>query len=413
MSPRTTASCGIVDVVNDRERVADWVRAGRCVLPNGERPNLVNLIRSFSHLCGGGAPRDDHSTQLAEKIGEAEHLVFVLIDGMGMSHVRQLPETGFLRQHLAGELTSVYPSATAPAITTLATGCWPSQHGVVGWWSYDPGRDLALTCLPFLERFSAVPLEERGLQPSDLYPQAALLSGFQRDTCCYQFARIADSAYSRYFRDDSPGGSYTDLADARATIQARLSAAGGATYTYLYYSLLDEASHAHGPAGEQTRTLLGEIEVGLQRLAEALGPGVRLVITADHGLIDVPQTHKHVLTSHDPLVALLRTPPSGEPRAPVFHVLPDEHERFADGFRERFGQRFALLDLDDVEALGLYGPAPLHGTARSRLGDFVAVAHDRDVILFRPGEEPTSTEQLIGYHGGLLPDEMRIPLILV
>ncbi|MCA8923549.1 MAG: alkaline phosphatase family protein [Planctomycetes bacterium] len=399
--------------MSERERVAEWVSSGSAVLPDGQRPNLVSLIRALSRLCGGAAQPDAHADVLAEEVGEAEHLVFVLIDGMGISHVRQLEPDGFLRRHQRDELTSVYPSATASAITTLATGCWPSQHGVVGWWSYVPERDLALTCLPFLERFSGAPLARRGLVPTDLYPQAALLRDFTRDTCCYQFARIADSAYSRYFRGDSPGGSYEDLPDAAATIQGRLAQADGPTYTYLYFSLIDEASHTHGPAGEATLELLRRVEADLEALAGALGPSARIVVTADHGLIEVPEAGKHVLTHDDPLVALLRTPPSGEPRAPVFHVQPGELERFAQGFRARFGERFALLDLDDVEALSLYGPGKLHATARQRLGDFVAVAHDRDVILYRPGERPTSTELLVGYHGGLLPDEMLIPLILI
>ncbi|MEZ6189348.1 MAG: alkaline phosphatase family protein [Planctomycetota bacterium] len=395
--------------MSERERVQAWVEGNGCVLPDAARPSLVSLIRAFSALCDGQAPPDAHTQALTETIGPARHMVFVLIDGMGVSHLQQLGPEGFLRRHQRGELTSVYPSATASAITTLATGCWPSQHGVVGWWSYAPEHDLSLTCLPFLERFSAVPLEERGLSPQDLYPQPALLKDFDRDTCCYQFARIADSAYSRYFRGDSPGGAYEDLPDAATTIQTRLAHSARPTYTYLYYSLLDESSHAHGPAGEATLELLREIERELEALVGGLPPDTRVVITADHGLIEVPQSHKHVLTHEDPLVALLRSPPSGEPRAPVFHVEPSERARFAAAFRERFGPRFALLDLDDVEALGLYGPEPLHPTSRSRLGDFVAVAHDRDVILYRPGDTPTSTEQLVGYHGGLLADEMRIP----
>lgn len=157
------------------------------------------------------------------------------------------------------------------------------------------------------------------------------------------------------------------------------------------------------------------MEAALQRLAAGLARhDARLVVSADHGLVTVPDDRRHVVASDDELAGLFSIRPVGEPRAPLLHVRPGAEERVAALFEERFGERYALLTTDEADALRLFGPEPLSPRTRARVGAFVAVARGSDVLLtLEPGATgPGGYDPMRGFHGGLLPAEVRVPLVL-
>jgi hypothetical protein len=90
---------------------------------------------------------------------------------------------------------------------------------------------------------------------------------------------------------------------------------------------------------------------------------------------------------------------------PYFHVRDGCAVTFATRFRERFGERFALLTIDEAEESRLFGPGQLADPARARIGDYVGIALGGDVLL-------SKEMNFRGFHGALTPDEMRIPLIV-
>ena len=127
----------------------------------------------------------------------------------------------------------------------------------------------------------------------------------------------------------------------------------------------------------------------------------------DHGLLDTRPDAVHTITDSDPLVQALRAPPSGDSR--VLYMLPRDgrEERVRDMFRERFGDRFFLIDADEAEELELLGPGPMSTETRRRIGGLIAVSRGVDVVQYRPYAAP-----MVGHHSGLTPDEMMIPLIV-
>lgn len=394
-------------------RVLRWFADGALLRPDPSRPNTVDLALALGALSKAPVPRTDGADLIARRIGDSDHLVFVLVDGLGLAVLEGLPEQSFLRRHVALELRSVFPSATASALTSLATGLWPNRHGVPGWWTYLPERDLTVTTLPFIERWSGEPLDRHGVSAATLFPAATILPSFRRDATSYMPAPIADSTYSRWVRGTTRTHGYETLASAVDEVVARVKGAGHPTYTYVYLSTVDALSHTYGPGAPEVREFLVGLDRELERLADGIRGLARFALSADHGLIAVPPEGKHVVRPTDALAKALRCPPSGEPRAPLLHAAPGQRDRVRALFDERLGERFALLTVDEAVELELFGPGELSTTARARIGDFVAIARDRDVVLYRADEaKPTGTELLVGYHGGLLPDEVRIPLIV-
>ncbi|MBF6599457.1 MAG: alkaline phosphatase family protein [Dehalococcoidia bacterium] len=398
--------------------------AGRLLRPGAGAPDSLDLSLALASL--GGVPEIE-LTAAAEQIVEAisyprgaasprrggrapdpAHIVFVLVDGLGMKVVERLPAASFLRSHVVLEMRALFPTSTAPVLTSLATGLSPAEHGVAGWWSYLPAQGVTATVLPFIERFTRRPLTEFGVVPDDVFLRPALLPRYARDVLSLFPAQIAGSAYTRYSTGGTASAGYDGIRSAVTVVVARLRRAPPPTYTYLYLPQFDAAEHEHGPFAARPGRVLLRVDAALARLAEALPEEARLVISADHGQIATPAASVVELRRDDPLMAMLLAPPDGDGRAPRFHLQPGAGDAFAAEFRARFGAHYALLTIDEAADLRLFGPHAIASDVRQRFGDLQAVALDDTLLEYRDGTE----ERLRGNHGGLSPDEMRIPLIV-
>jgi len=304
------------------------------------------------------------------------------------------------------ELQSVHPSGTPAALTSLATGCWPAEHGVIGWFTYLADTGVTATILPFIERFGGQPLEELGVTSERAFPKPSLMPRFVHEPAAFMPRFIAGSTYSRYVTGDVVTHPYDTPALATLDVIRRIEGAAGPTYSYIYVPFVDQAQHAQGVYSDAARSALIDAEAALSRLADRLPSGARIVVSADHGQVDVPDEAMHHLGDADPLLDVVVVPPSGCPRTPMFHVRDGRRSAFERLFRERCGERFALLTAQEADELRLFGPGELSVTARARIGDYIAIAGGAGVLRYRP-DSP-----MRGFHGGLLRDEVRIPLIV-
>jgi hypothetical protein len=227
---------------------------------------------------------------------------------------------------------------------------------------------------------------------------------------------IVNTAYARYSRGDTPALPYDSIPHAVDQVIARVAgaAAVGKTYTHLYIPDVDTRCHHRGIRDVSVNELMFQIDAEMARLATALTGRARIVVSADHGLIDVPVAHHMPLPSMDPLVKMLRAPPSGDARLPVFHVRDGHHEDFAGSFSERYGKSMALLRTEEADSMQLFGPGRMSPLARQRFGDFVGIAYRNATLHYvLPAAPGASTRSpYLAQHAGLSPDEMEIPLII-
>ena len=392
--------------MSDVARLRSWLGEGRLVPVRIDAPGTVHLGRALAHLCGvSGIELDAPARRIAGAVGPADHYVFVLVDGLGMNLVETLAAGSFLRSRVAMELRSVHPSGTPSGLTSLATGLWPGVHGVVGWYEYFAGRDLSVITLPFVERFNKRPLSTHGVFGRDLFPARSRLAQMDRDVASFVPREINGTVYSRYFAGDQPGYGYSTLPKAVRDVARHIERATRPTYTYLYVPFVDQAEHAHGVFSRETRQALAMVDAELSRLGEGAPAGTRIVVTADHGQIDVADADTCELPDDDRMLGLLRAAPSGDPRVPLFHVQPGREAAFEAMFRDRFGERFVLLTTDELVSIQLLGPSVSPRT-RALLGDYTAIPGTNSVLRHRP-ESP-----MRAYHGGMAAGECQIPLIV-
>jgi hypothetical protein len=395
------------------ERVLAWIDAGALSRP-GQRADLVDLVRALARLCGAVVEGGARADAIAALIGGHEHLVFVLIDGLGVRLLDELDprHAGFLGEHATATLHAVFPSTTAVALTSLATGVHPAEHGVTGWWTWLPEFGVCAELLPFVERFSRRSLSEFGLDAQRVLHGRSLLPRFDRDRAVVTRGYIVDSTYSRWWSGGCTSLGYERIHDGVERVVERVRAARQPTYTHLYLNQLDTLCHQLGIHHPDVGALFAVLDAEMARLRRGLGADARIVLSADHGHIDAGEAIE--LHDGDPLLGFLRCPPSGESRVPVFHLteaaLADAGEAFATEFARIAGDEFALLPIREVEALGLLGPAPMSAVARARFGHFLAVGADRSTVQYRHPQ--VTGHRQVGVHAGLTPAEMEVPLIL-
>ncbi len=395
------------------DRLRRAFESGDLLAPVTDVPNLVDLGRAIASACGAPVALPTRGAALLrDLIGEPHHLVLVLVDGLGLNLIERRPAHSTLRRLLAMEIRSVFPSSTATAMTSLATGEWPARHAVVGWWTHLPALGEAAVLLPFQRRSDSRDLGELGIGPEHAFPVAPLLGAFRRDTLSILPQETVDSPYSRYASAGSPRIGYASVSDAAEMVFDRVRGARGPTFTYIYTPRVDAAAHAMGGSSPTLEAELARVEQFVERLAVGLGAGSRLLVTADHGHLDAPTGLRHELHQGSTLGTMQRIPPSGDPRAIYFHLRAGGRSRFRESFDARFGTEFLLLSTDELEEMELLGPGLLSDETRRRVGDSVAISLGASILAMPGITGGDEWLALASHHSGLTPAEMRIPLLV-
>ena len=387
---------------------------GDLLRPRPEVRNLVDLSRAVAHLCGvEGLELSENAEGIAEAVGDAEHIVLVLVDGMGMNVLETLPEDSFLRRHLREQMQTVYPSTTAVALTSLSTGEWPQDHAVTGWWTQVPALGSAAMVLSYTARSNNQDLLKRGIQPEAVFPVESLWKRMPRDVRLVVPKAIAGSVYSRYFSGGRDTVGYESLSNGVDLAVEHIFESEGKTFTYLYSSRVDSEAHLYGMTRPQVQHALAEVEREIERLANRLGDRARIVVTADHGFLDAPPPRRHTLRVNRQLQPFFRLMPSGDARVMYLYTLEWARERVRRYFEQRFDQVFMVVDMEDAIKIQLFGPTEPTDETRERLGDLVVVSSGADILEYNASRGSGRMLKLNGHHSGLTPDEMLIPLIIV
>jgi hypothetical protein len=356
---------------------------------------------------------------------QVRRVVCVILDAVGWLRFRDMvegePELAFADLVRSGQLvplTSVFPSTTTSALTTLWTGYAPAQHGVVGHNVYLRAFDETVDTLGFCP--AGEPrrgqMIERGLIPEQLplVPGLAEVLADQgivtRTLIRYDMAK---SALSRLcFRGVSEVRGIVTAADmwvnAREILTQNLSER---LLLVVYWGDVDAIGHLRGPDAESWRGELRNLSFSLGReLLSPLTPrerdGTVLVITSDHGQIAGNASSSDLLTDHPSLEDCLRLPPTGAPRSAYLFVRSGRTEEVRAYIREHLVDRFQVADSSAVVDAELLGPGQAASEARERVGDLTLLARGVYMLDNKPREE-----RLLGMHGGLSPCEMLVPLL--
>lgn len=332
----------------------------------------------------------------------ADRYLVLLIDGLGAEQLRAFAERA---PYLAGlgerTITSGVPSTTATSITSLGTGLVPGAHGLAGYsfW-YPPIRDV-LTTLRWPSRVSG----------EDVQPQLTFFERLQgAGVACGTIApaNFAGSGLTTAALRGPRFWPVTNEADLAGRVDLAVASVGFGerTVSYCYERALDHAGHPHGVGSPTWLEALTRADSLARRLRSALDDAVRLVVTGDHGMVNVPPGARLIV---EDVPELLRdvTAFAGEGRLRQLMVTDGTADAVASRWRGVLGERAWVRTRDEAVAEGWFGE--LAPRFAGRFGDvLVAMADDGAVMSRKLPKELT----LLGMHGSLTPAEMVVPLLI-
>jgi hypothetical protein len=339
-----------------------------------------------------------HDTRLV--LPPAPAYVVMLVDGLGhdllAEHRVQAPYLHSLLGERPG--TCGVPSTTATSLTSLGTALTPGQHGMVGFTSRVPESGELLNSLFW----------DKPVDPLEWQPNATAFARLEAAGVHTSVVSKREFAGSGLTRCGQRGARFVGADDVAERIAGAVAgAAQRPSLTYVYDGDLDWHGHRAGVDSQRWRSQLRDIDEDAQELRDALPPEVRLLVVADHGMVDSGKD-THVDVDSFPELRDGVTLLGGEARFRHVYCRGGAVEDVAATWRSVLGDRATVLTRDEAIGRGWFGTVDPH--VRLRLGDVVAAAHGNWALM--SSRDFAYEMTLVGLHGSLTPREMYIPILV-
>jgi hypothetical protein len=328
----------------------------------------------------------------------AAQVVLLVVDGLGWRQLaarRQLAPT--LSAMAGGAITSVVPTTTATALTSISVGVAPAEHGVVGFRLRVNHPSAGPEVLNVLRWRTPSGDARKAVDPRAFQPRPAFGG---RPVPVVSRLEFAGSGFSD---THLAGGRMMGwAASSGIAVEVGRALEAGEPFVYAYYDGLDRTAHVTG-LGEHYDAELAAVDGLVAGIVDRLPRGAALVVTADHGQVDVGARAR----SLPPEILALTAMVSGEARFRWLHAAAGRAEELAEACRQWCGPGAWVRTVDELDADGWYG-GPLDDRIRYRLGDVALVA--RGQVAYLEGADPGES-RLVSMHGSLTGDEMWVPLV--
>lgn len=360
-------------------------------------PSLADVLPSCLASCGVSGVENRLGLRAAQST------ILIVADGLGAQNISAAKaHCRFLAPALtkASTLSTVFPSTTAAALASLTTGTFPGTHGMLGYRIRDPDTGQLVNQLTGL---GSIPALESWLGSKPLYNRARA-DGIRPVVVAHP--RFASTPLTQLIHEGADVASARTIADRCDQAISLVTAAP--SVVILYISELDEIAHAQGVGSHAWASKLEEVDSELQRLSRTVPNGVSIYLTADHGVIDIPENH-HVEFGKDASMLVGVTGIGGEPRC--LQLFLDEgvvQSVMIESWREALGDAAYVCSRSEFIESGWFGP--VSDANVERLGDIFVLAR-KEVVFFDVRDPTNKARKMVGHHGGISPAEMKIPFL--
>jgi len=389
----------------------------------GSIVNLPDTVCGWFDLppLGTGRLRDDLAPSPEEGI---QNIILIIVDALSYEHFCRWTETTaseywgpLLNRGELHPITSIAPSTTCAAITSLWTGQPAVRHGISGYEMWLKEYQLSANMIrhsPAVFSGSSPSLEGAGFEPETFLPLPTLGTHLRDQAVAphvFQHRSIINSGLSRTFlRDVDRHGIHTSsemMISIRELIEAEPEQRH---YLVGYWGNIDTLFHLFGTEGPRPEAEFLDFSRHVKEyLIDALDPASSgsslLVITADHGQITTPHRDHYNLADHPALADMLHMLPTGENRLAYLYVRPGCLTAVREYIQDQWPDQFLVMESREATEKGLFGPPPPHPDWGDRTGDLIMIARGKAYLWW-----PRVKNPLLGRHGGLSPAEMTVPL---
>jgi predicted AlkP superfamily pyrophosphatase or phosphodiesterase len=367
------------------------------VLPDYRSGCIANVVPRLLGVSPGPDPADDW---MPSSVRQARQVVLLVVDGLGWN---QLRSRSGLAPVLSGAegidryITSVAPTTTAAALTSITTGRPPADHGILGYRLADGDRIMNML------RWSLGPGggdDARRSVPVGAFQPIAPFPGSDGPVPVVSKVDFGGTGFTAAHLGDSPLFDYRVPSSLAVEVGRQLRE--GAPFVYAYYDGIDKVAHAYG-LGVHYDAELAAVDAVVADLVAQLPQGAVVLVTADHGQIEVGSRVEMLGREAMAMIQFF----SGEGRFRWLHARPGAATDLCDLLEERYGATTWVRTRDRLIDDGWFG-GPLSTRFAERLGD-VALIPFEPIAFMDPAD--TGENRLACRHGSLTTDEMLVPLV--
>ena len=247
----------------------------RPVLPDYGGPNITGLVQALR------SPAGQRPGWLPAPLADAEQIVLLVVDGLGWLQLKERATLTPCLSSMTGDaITSVVPSTTATALTSITVGRPPAEHGVVGYKvavDGPTGREVMNVL-----RWRTPSGDARGfVQPEGFQPLAPFGG---TPVPVVSKAEFNGTGFTVAHQRGAPVTGW--VAASSLAVDVRRLVEAGNPFVYAYYEGVDKVAHFNG-FGDHYDAELRAVDTLVDGLLDTLPRGVALAVTADHGQVEV------------------------------------------------------------------------------------------------------------------------------
>ena len=358
-------------------------------------------------------------------------VVVLMIDALGWCFVKDFIGTHpflqrFAAQGIVSQLTAQFPSTTSVHVTTMHTGTPLSEHGIPEYRYFEPLVGDIINPFKFcLQRDKEVEGLKGVVAPEAIYPRTTFYESLNKRAIrshVFLTPKANDSSYNRVMtRGASVLHIFDDLSRTVEGLGAAIKAEQQRGYFYFYYDGIDKACHKFGPDGTETKD---EIKAVLDSLESLYGtgvfnaPGTATILIADHGHMGVdtrnsifvdliyPEINKHLMLGTDgkPMA------PGGSPRDMFVYTTPESTEEVVCELGKRLAGKAVVYRTTELVEKGIFGANP-SAALLGRLPSVIILPIGNHTIW--SSTDVKVGKYKLGHHGGMSPEEMVIPCMVL
>ena len=362
---------------------------------------------------------------------EYDAVILFLIDGFGWHFFEKFQEMPFLRRLTASgtveKLTAQFPSTTAAHVTTIHTGLSVGKSGVYEWFYYEPQIDRIIA--PLLFSYSGN--NERDTLKGDvkatkLYPSQTLyqeLKALGVDSHVFGVRDYTPSTYTNVVTKGAKLHSFKTLPEALVNLGFLLETSKASTYINFYFENIDGTCHKYGPTSPQTETEIEAYLLIMDHFFTRIFPSKKRVLflmTADHGASEVDPETTIFLNTDERFKGVERffktnrdgelLVPAGSARDMFMYVKEELLDEAQEFLAKQLEGKAEIVRTSWLMGNGYFGPE-ISLRFRERVGNLVILPYRYESVWWY--EKDRFEQRFYGHHGGLTPQEMEIPFIML
>jgi predicted AlkP superfamily pyrophosphatase or phosphodiesterase len=397
------------------------------ILPAYRDQSVLNIPATVCDFLGV-PPIQNHPLRqeiIAPMKGDIKRVILILMDALALHRLINWLQKGdilvwneLLKSGSLSPITSISPSTTSTAMTTLWTGQSPAEHGVAGYELWLKQYGLVANMIlhsPMSYHGNGANLAQAGFDPDTVLTLPTMgehLASHGVSTHAFQHYSIANSGLSRTFMKNAninPFGTEAECwVNMRELIQKKINEK---LYIWAYWGAYDHLSHLYGPDDERSELYFANFSRALEenlikRMTPEQRKGTLLILTADHGQVMTAKDPNHELSHHPEFMNCLHIKPTGESRCTYMHLKPGKETTLRDYIASTWPNKFVVMKSQDLIDSGFFGPGVPMADMTNRVGDLTVLAKGNNYFWWADEENP-----LLGRHGGLSPHDMLVPFL--